>query len=397
MTNETLNAVCESPAPEKVKKAPVENSLRGIYTVICTALGLALTAILIFNIVLNAGNPGKKVFVTSGDAAIMDRLDMYVTNQVSSALDGVLSIEKVYWLSDSDLVAPEPNQELFGETYEIQDMKGFLKDAQELLDGQSTLFNTDIEIMPTSKIRYYLDETIMVITWKQVMNNCVYTISEVKIAHPSQFRRFLAGGQYGSDKQFPTTEMAASVNAVVASSGDFYKYRQLGTIVYEGKVQRINSELVDTLFIDDKGNLIMVRGGEMTQLDEAQKFVDDNNIRFSVAFGPILIEDGVRCEPYSYVLGEINDHYPRAAIGQRDDLHYVLVTANDEAFYADTPTLHTFAANMETMGCHTVYTLDGGQTAVIAMNDKLINAVLFGYQRHISDIIYFATALPDGE
>ena len=43
-----------------------------------------------------------------------------------------------------------------------------------------------------------------------------------------------------------------------------------------------------------------------------------------------------------------------------------------------------------------VYTLDGGQTAVIAMNDKLINSVLFGFQRKISDIIYFATAVPDG-
>jgi hypothetical protein len=36
------------------------------------------------------------------------------------------------------------------------------------------------------------------------------------------------------------------------------------------------------------------------------------------------------------------------------------------------------------------------QTAVLAMNDQLINAVLFGFQRKISDIIYFATALPDG-
>ena len=43
------------------------------------------------------------------------------------------------------------------------------------------------------------------------------------------------------------------------------------------------------------------------------------------------------------------------------------------------------------------YTLDGGQTAVITMNDRRINAVQFGYERMISDIIYFATAVPDGE
>ena len=40
--------------------------------------------------------------------------------------------------------------------------------------------------------------------------------------------------------------------------------------------------------------------------------------------------------------------------------------------------------------------LCGGQTAVIAMNGTLINKVHFGYQRQISDIFYFATAVPDG-
>jgi len=30
------------------------------------------------------------------------------------------------------------------------------------------------------------------------------------------------------------------------------------------------------------------------------------------------------------------------------------------------------------------------------MNDRLINNVVYGYQRDISDIIYFATAIPDG-
>ena len=42
------------------------------------------------------------------------------------------------------------------------------------------------------------------------------------------------------------------------------------------------------------------------------------------------------------------------------------------------------------------YTLDGGQTGAIIMNDKLINRPDWGFQRHISDIFYFATAIPDG-
>ena len=42
------------------------------------------------------------------------------------------------------------------------------------------------------------------------------------------------------------------------------------------------------------------------------------------------------------------------------------------------------------------YCLDGGQTAAIVMGDQLINRPVYGQQRKISDIIYFATAMPEG-
>ena len=42
------------------------------------------------------------------------------------------------------------------------------------------------------------------------------------------------------------------------------------------------------------------------------------------------------------------------------------------------------------------YSLDGGQTATIVMNDELVNRPVYGQQRKISDIIYFATAVPEG-
>ena len=52
------------------------------------------------------------------------------------------------------------------------------------------------------------------------------------------------------------------------------------------------------------------------------------------------------------------------------------------------------AANMLEMGCINAYNLDGGQSSTLVMNDKVIN---YTYQRLMSDIVYFATAIPDGE
>lgn len=331
----------------------------------------------------------------AGSADMMDRFDMFMTNEISDALDGVMAVKKVYWLSDADLVAPEPNQANYGTASSAGELGWLLEAAEPLLDGQDTLFTVDTPVWSGSEIMYYLDETIFAVTWKQLIDNCIYTFSEVKLAHPSQFRRFLAGGEYGSDKQYITSDMAASVNAVVASSGDFYKYRRAGMIVYDGVVQRVDSGAsVDTCCIDENGDLVFVYRGDILDVEAGQKFVDEHNIRFSLAFGPILVDDGVRCEPDEYKLGEVDMYFPRAALCQRGALHYVVLVCNREGGYNYMQTIHSFAARVAELGCEKAYTLDGGQTGVIVMNDQLINAVHFGSQRKISDIFYFATALP---
>ena len=340
---------------------------------------------------------------TSGSAqqslvkmAITDKFDMFMTNQISDAAGDLLSIEKVYWLNDDDQVAPEPNPACYGETDDPSTLGWLLEEAAELLDGQETLFSTETQIMEGSTVRYYLDETIFAIVWKEAHTNTVYTHAEVKIAHPSQLRRFLAGGEYGSEKQFITTEMAQSVNAVLASSGDFYRFRSYGIIVYDGQVKRVNGEYVDTCMIDENGDMHLIYAGQITDQAAAQKYVDENNIRFSLAFGPIIIDNGEKVAPYDYTLGEVHAYFPRAALCQMGELHYAVVVCNEEGPYKFKPTMGMFADHIAKMGFDKAYALDGGQTAVIAMDGELINAVHFGYQREISDIFYFATAVPDG-
>lgn len=382
-------------APEAEEEAAPAKPGAVVAGVAAVAALCVLSAVFLTNALLG-GLWSRTTPESTGNSVLMDKFDMYMTNEISKALDGVLSVEKVYWLSDSDLVAPEPDQSRFGTADDASSLQWLLDEAQELLDGQDTLFTTETPVWKDSDVMYYLDETIFAVTWKQQLGGCIYTFSEVKIADGSQFRRFLAGGKYGSDKQYTTTEMAASVNAVVASSGDFYKYRRQGVIVYDGTVQRVDGDYVDTCYINDKGDMLFSYRGEITTVEQAQQFVEENNVRFSIAFGPILIDDYERVVPWNYALGEIKDHFPRAALGQRDELHYVIVVCNQEYGYNSTPTIWAFCDQMEKLGCKDVYTLDGGQTCVIAMNDQLINAVHFGYQRQISDIFYFATALQDG-
>lgn len=328
---------------------------------------------------------------------IMDVYDSVITLAVQDASAAAHAVPKVFWIPENALIPPVPNPACYGETDDPASLQWLLDEAADILGGQETVFHTGIEISPWANITYYLDESIFVITWQEIRDNYIYTFSEVKITHPSQFRRYLGNHEYDSGYINSTSKMSADVNAVMGSSADFYLGRNHGIIVYQGEVKRTNhSDLVDACFVDKKGNLILRPAGELNTVEEAQDFVDANEIDFSLAFGPILVRDGVRCEPKQYYLGEVNKNYARAALCQMDELHYVVVTANSQYSYRDHPTIHTFANHIESLGPKQAYTLDGGRTCTIAMRGQPMNPKESG-ERWISDIIYWGTAIASEE
>ena len=331
--------------------------------------------------------------VIPGDGweSALDRFEMYMSNVTSEALEGVLSLEKVYWLHDADMVAPKPDPANYGEATDPGALAPVIEGAAKLLQDRELIFRTDTALLEDSSIHYYLDDTILAITWQHTVGKAVYTCSEVVIAHPSQFRRFLSDGQFGSGKLYQTTEMAASVNAVTASNGDYYAYRGYGNIVYNGEVKMAGNRYLDTCYVDENGDLILMDYGGLYKREDLEDFVKENKIRFSLAFGPILLRDGKVVAKHYYPLGETDDFYSRSALCQIGPLHYMLVTVNRRG-----QDVTRFAKHLQEMGVPAAYALDGGQTSTIVTGNKLINPVDYGGEREISDIIYFATALPDG-
>ncbi|MBQ7801802.1 MAG: phosphodiester glycosidase family protein [Oscillospiraceae bacterium] len=375
--------------------------------ILLSVAGVILTALLLWNMLFLFGDTAdtqlqepeqtEPAETEPADYALMDGYDSFIADTMLDAYEGANSVKKLFWIDEEAELPPVPNAANYGETTDPTTLQWLVDEAQELLDGQELLFNTGVQIYPGSKVSYYIDDTIVAINWKEVHYSFVYTICEVKVAHPSQVRRFIAEGTYGSDYLYTPTTMASMTNAVAAMSGDYYRGRDYGIVVYDGTVyQASHCNNVDTCFVDVNGDFHFTYRGEIADAEAAQKYVDENNISFSLAFGPILVDNGVRCEHASYALGEVNDGYPRAAICQKDKLHYLLVAANWEGAYFESPDIHTFAAVIDTFNVQKAYTLDGGQTGAIAMDGKLMNPTLRGEQRRISDIVYFATAIPDG-
>lgn len=358
-------------------------------------ISILLTLVIFGSFLLSGSAEGSAATGTAGSYTVIDRYDMFITNTFSDALDGVMSIKKVYWLSDEDVVAPEPNQDCFGEVSDPKEMQAIIDQAKDLLEGQELLFSTDVEILKNSTVKYYLDDTLLVITWQFVMDDSVYSLSEVKIADPSQFRRFLSDGKYGSGSKYLTSEMAASVNAVVAANGDYYAMRQMGTIIYNSQMMRAEGYRMDGCFIDRNGDMQFVEVGEITKEEDLEQYMIDNGVRFSLAFGPILVEDGKAVKIKNpYRVGEVDIPNARAAICQVDSLHYLIALTSPQPPYESGLKLDKFAQRLEELGVDKAYNLDGGRSGTLVMNDELINYV---YERKVSDIIYFATAMSNGE
>ena len=359
-----------------------------LLSLISTACILGLFAMLV-------GRPAQSTVISTVKTDLFSEFNMNTANRISDALDGVLSVEKKYWISADALSAPKPDPFSFGETSDPSEMAGVIERASALLDGQNLLFSTDVKLAPNSTIRYYLDDTILAIAWKEVHHYSVYSFAEVRIADASQFRRYLSEGKFGADTIRPTTEMAKSVNAVIASSGDYYRFRDVGVLVYNGEVKRVHQGMADSCLVDYDGNLHFIYRYEPYDFDSAHEYVETNNINFSLTFGPVIIDNGALTVPYSYVLGEINDGYPRAALCQLDELHYLIAMVNTEGANAYSQAMYEFAAVLQGKGGRYAYALDGGQTASLAVNGDLYNSVYNGYERWHSDILYFGTAIPD--
>lgn len=401
----------KAPPPQKPQNSKKPSVLFILLSIVIVPVSLYLTWNLLSGMLESFGRPKPVTQQKTLDMAIEEQVDAYVRERMESARGALLSqerpeeaptetippVRKVYWIDEDAQVAPEPDQSLFGQTDDPASLQDILDQAAYLLDGQQLYFRTDVELFQNTPVRYYLDDSIFAITWKEVHEGSVYTFSEVKVSHPSQFRRHLAGGEFGSEMQYLTTEMAASVNAVVASSGDFYRFRDFGICVYEGKVRRVEGTYAETCYIDGNGDMHFTYGGDLLDTPSAQAYVDGNDIRFSLCFGPVLVDEYQVVNHTWYGVGEINEGYARAALCQMGPLHYIVVTANTEGPYQDIPTVATFSKYVSATGCRMAYCLDGGQTAAIVMNDELINRPVYGQQRKISDIIYFATAIPEGD
>ncbi len=314
------------------------------------------------------------------------------------ALEGLSIVRKTYRLSPG-VLAPKPDPEGYGTLHTPEEVTALFDTARVLLDGREPLLQADTPFDRDKGISYYYDESILALSWYQTVTeedigwDHDATMAEIFISDASQFRRKLSGDAFGSEKLTYPTDMATEVNAVFASSGDFYRFRSEGLCIMDGEVCRLKAEKLDACAVDENGDLLFIPAGTLHTEEEANAYIREHKISFALSFGPILVEN-YQSLPYRgfYPLGESDIRYPRLILGQMGRLHYVEMAIRDHI------TPYGAGEILQKMGVERCYTLDGGQTATLVMQGQALNPNLYGQgngsQRTQSDIIYFVSAIP---
>ncbi len=241
----------------------------------------------------------------------------------------------------------------------------------------------------------YEDPTIKVNCWHERMQVTGGTVTvnfaDVVIAHPTQLRSAFAGGKYGTKRLFGS-KIAKMNHAVVAINADFYNYRPEGIIIRNATVFREIPYGTDILFIDADGNFSVMTDREAAQ----QEYYKKHKIYQTFSFGPALVINGKKLEELN-IKDPINPrgNEPRTAIGQLGPLHYLLCTVDGRSHRSDGINLADLSEIMEKKKCIIAYNMDGGQSSILYFHDKPFNTIADGGERAISDILYFATAIPD--
>ena len=228
------------------------------------------------------------------------------------------------------------------------------------------------------------------------------TVVHVRIQDPTQLRTGLAAKKYPSQVTRKVPVMAEESNAVFAVNGDYFSFRSKGVVKRNGHMLRNSPDpAYDTLMIDSSGDFHILHP---TRKATWEPYQDDESIIHAFSFGPYLVMDGVKREdfpdPFKEISIDATRGHVRVCIGQTGPLEYVVFSCEArDADHKDSKGLDIMqAADVAyELGCINAYNLDGGNSACLWLAGKQLNTPWKNGSktRPVSDIIYFATLVPD--
>ena len=250
----------------------------------------------------------------------------------------------------------------------------------------------------------YMDETMRIeISQIRRYESDVY-VADVRIKDPSLIKTALArdrfGQEYGMNIKERPSEIANRVGAILAVNGDFYGTNESGYVIRNGIIYRdtirpSNDSDSDLAYFDD---LAIMRNGAFVTFDEKDytaREVWDKGALHVLTFGPTLVSGGNIAVDVNAEVGLAwsKTGNPRCAIGYVSAGHYLFVVVDGRSDASPGTSLWELADILRELGAETAYNLDGGGSATMIFNGRLINTPHTNWnipsgERSVSDIVY---------
>lgn len=226
----------------------------------------------------------------------------------------------------------------------------------------------------------YVDDDIEIHVEPVSSDDVLFYVADIKLKDISFFRTAFAEDQFGNFHE-DTSSMAKRKNAILAINGDYCGFDNRGIIIRDGELYR--NKPVQEMAALYKDGRMEVMAEEGVDPDELLK----SDVLHTWSFGPWLIKYGEARTDFSF--SKLKQNNPRAGIGMIVPLHYIFIVVDGRSDESRGMKLSEFAQEFAKRGCNAAYNLDGGGSATLYFNGRVVNRPLgTTNERSISDILY---------
>ena len=237
----------------------------------------------------------------------------------------------------------------------------------------------------------YSDGKVSIEYREYTVNGTTVHVAEVSPESAAYLKTAFASGSYGKNVTATTSDIADSVNAILAINGDYYGAREKGYVIRNGKIYRNTADAdAEDLVIYNDGSFGIISESDIT----AEQLLAKGAVQ-TLSFGPALIESGNVSVDSDDEVGRAMASNPRTAIGIKSDGTYLFVVSDGRTDESEGLSLLELAQVMQSLGAETAYNLDGGGSSTMVFNGSVVNTPTgggigngSGSERKVSDIVY---------
>ena len=237
----------------------------------------------------------------------------------------------------------------------------------------------------------YSDDNLSIKLSEYTVSGTVIHVAEVKADSAAYLKTAFAQGSYGKNVTATTSDIAESVNAILAVNGDYYGAQEKGYVIRNGKLYR-NTAVSgrEDLVIYSDGSFEIINESEVT----AEQLLAKGAVQ-TLSFGPALVENGKLSVDSDDEVGRAMASNPRTTIGIKADGTYIFMVSDGRTDESEGFSLLQLAEFMKYLGAETAYNLDGGGSSTMVFNGSVVNTPTgggigngSGSERKVSYIVY---------